>query len=310
MGVAANVQGLWAYRDAEIRELVEPIIGPERSGRIYPIGSLARAGALLDRYAARCENFVLVVPRIAVLGARSAPRDTGNQPRALPGYQGQSPWLVGGSDWSVTSMNPIAAIQVATTRRGPRAAAGPAWLPDEVVTLDTMLAAYTINGARVQCQEDHVGSVKVGKVADLVVLDRDLTTMPPPAFRNAQVRYTFLVPRRTASLSSDDSVGATGDARTCPLPWHRHRHVLPRTWSAANHRSFAGSFLSQLSVGVQHHRDGLLEIGARWTRRRPHEPECARLRGTLRRVRRSLGGGGNTNREVRSEKRERRHCLT
>ena len=40
-------------------------------------------------------EFVLVVTGIAVLGARSAPRDTGNQPRALPGYQGRSPWLVG-----------------------------------------------------------------------------------------------------------------------------------------------------------------------------------------------------------------------
>ena len=52
----------------------------------------------LDRYTAPDENFVLVVPqrrrRIAVLGARSAPRETGNQPRALLRYQGQSLWLV------------------------------------------------------------------------------------------------------------------------------------------------------------------------------------------------------------------------
>jgi hypothetical protein len=62
----------------------------------------------LDRYAARYVISVLVVTRIAVLGARSAPsrgpqradcarwggRDTGNQTRALPGYQGQSSWLV------------------------------------------------------------------------------------------------------------------------------------------------------------------------------------------------------------------------
>ena len=44
----------------------------------------------LDRYAARCVNFVLVVTRIAVLGVRSAQKDTGNQPRALLGYQGRS----------------------------------------------------------------------------------------------------------------------------------------------------------------------------------------------------------------------------
>ena len=38
-----------------------------------------------------------------------------------------------------------------------------------------MLMAYTINGARLQLQEDEVGSIKVGKAADLVVLDRDIT---------------------------------------------------------------------------------------------------------------------------------------
>jgi Carboxypeptidase regulatory-like domain/TonB dependent receptor len=53
-----------------------------------------RGFSALDRYAARCVNLVLVVTRIAVLGARSAPGDTGNQARALPGYRGQSPWLV------------------------------------------------------------------------------------------------------------------------------------------------------------------------------------------------------------------------
>jgi hypothetical protein len=50
----------------------------------------------LDRYTGRNANFVLVASdRIAVLAARSAAGATGNQPRALPGYQGQSPWLVG-----------------------------------------------------------------------------------------------------------------------------------------------------------------------------------------------------------------------
>ena len=48
----------------------------------------------LDRHAARCLNRVLVTTRMAVLGARSAPRNTGNQSRALPGYRGWSPWLV------------------------------------------------------------------------------------------------------------------------------------------------------------------------------------------------------------------------
>jgi predicted amidohydrolase YtcJ len=100
--------------------------------------------------------------------------------------------LVGGSDWSVTSMNPLAAIQVAVTRRGPGADTGPAWLPDEVVTLEAMLAAYTINGARVQLQEDEVGSITVGKAADLIVLDRDLRSIPAEDIGSAKVLYTFI----------------------------------------------------------------------------------------------------------------------
>jgi len=144
--VAANIQGLWAYRDEETQELVEPAIGPERAGRLYPLGSLERAGAT----------------------------------------------LVGGSDWSVTSMNPLAAIEVAVTRRGARQPTGPAWLPQEVVSLDAMLLAYTINGARLQLHEDETGSITVGKAADLVVLDKNLRSIPVVDINTARVLYTFL----------------------------------------------------------------------------------------------------------------------
>jgi hypothetical protein len=49
----------------------------------------------LDRYAARCVNFVLVVPRIAVLAAQSAAKETGNRPRGSAGIsRGGAPWLV------------------------------------------------------------------------------------------------------------------------------------------------------------------------------------------------------------------------
>jgi predicted amidohydrolase YtcJ len=144
--VAANIQGLWAYRDEETIALVEPAIGRERSARLYPLGSLERAGAT----------------------------------------------LVGGSDWSVTSMNPLPAIEIAITRRGARQPAGPAWLPEEVVGRDAMLMAYTINGARLQLQEDEVGSITVGKAADLVVLDRDIRSIPAVDINTARVRHTFV----------------------------------------------------------------------------------------------------------------------
>jgi predicted amidohydrolase YtcJ len=100
--------------------------------------------------------------------------------------------IVGGSDWSVTSMNPLDAIQVAVTRRGLKEPPGPAWLPEEVVDLPLMIAAYTINGAYVNFQEHETGSIEVGKAADLVVLDRNLFAIPKHEIHKTQVLLTLL----------------------------------------------------------------------------------------------------------------------
>jgi hypothetical protein len=87
--------------------------------------------------------------------------------------------VVGGSDWTVSSLNPLDAIQTALTRRAVDSGAGPAWLPDERVDLVDMLAAYTINAAWLNHQEREVGSLEAGKAADLVILDRNLFAIPP-----------------------------------------------------------------------------------------------------------------------------------
>ncbi len=100
--------------------------------------------------------------------------------------------IVGGSDWSVTSMNPLDAIQVAVTRRGLTDPPGPAWLPEELVDLPTMIAAYTINGAYVNFQEKDTGSIEVGKAADLIVLDRNLFDIPPHEIHNVKMVSTIL----------------------------------------------------------------------------------------------------------------------
>lgn len=100
--------------------------------------------------------------------------------------------IVGGSDWSVTSMNPLDAIQVAVTRRGIKDGPGPAWIPDEIVDLPLMLAAYTINGAYVNFQENETGSIEVGKAGDLIVLDRNLFEIPRHEIHLAKVLMTLL----------------------------------------------------------------------------------------------------------------------
>lgn len=100
--------------------------------------------------------------------------------------------MVCGSDWSVSSMNPLDAIQVAITRRGLNDGPGPAWIPQEVVDLSTMLAGYTINGAYLAFQEAETGSIEVGKAADLIVLDRNLFEMPAEKIHQAKVLLTLL----------------------------------------------------------------------------------------------------------------------
>jgi len=100
--------------------------------------------------------------------------------------------MAAGSDWPVTSLNPIEAIQVAVTRRGPHEVEGPAWIPEEKVDLATMLAAYTIDGAYLNREEKETGSIEPGKSADLIVLDRDLFKIPPEQIHEAKVVLTLL----------------------------------------------------------------------------------------------------------------------
>ena len=100
--------------------------------------------------------------------------------------------IVGGSDWSVSSMNPLEAIQVAVTRQRLEDDTSEPWIPEEVVNLGTMLAAYTINGAYVNFQEKETGSIEVGKAADLVVLDRNLFEIPKVEISRAKPLLTLL----------------------------------------------------------------------------------------------------------------------
>ena len=100
--------------------------------------------------------------------------------------------VVSGSDWNVSSLNPLEAIQVAVTRRGPTDSAGPAWIPEEQVDLTTMLKSYTITAAYAAHQEASNGSLEVGKSADLIVLDRDLYAIPVTEIHQAKVLMTIM----------------------------------------------------------------------------------------------------------------------
>jgi predicted amidohydrolase YtcJ len=100
--------------------------------------------------------------------------------------------LAGGSDWSVSSVNPLDAVQVAVTRRALKAAAdSPSWLPDERLDLPAVLAAYTNGGAYVNFEDRVSGSLEAGKFADLIVLDQNLFAIPPERIHEAKVLWTL-----------------------------------------------------------------------------------------------------------------------
>jgi predicted amidohydrolase YtcJ len=100
--------------------------------------------------------------------------------------------LAAGSDWSVSSMNPLDGMEVAITRRGIDAIDREAWIPEERVDLETILTAYTRGGAYAMHQERWVGSLEAGKRADIIVLDRDLFRLAPEEIHRARVLWTLL----------------------------------------------------------------------------------------------------------------------
>lgn len=80
--------------------------------------------------------------------------------------------IAGGSDWDVSSFNPFEAMAVAMSRSNPEEPERAPLNAGEALTLDQMLEAYTRNAARLIGRDDEVGSLSVGKYADLIVLDQ------------------------------------------------------------------------------------------------------------------------------------------
>jgi len=146
LGVAASFQALWAYPDAWIMEINLPVVGRERVQRMYPIGSIHRAGGT----------------------------------------------IVGSSDWAVSSMNPLEAIETAITRQDASGQVDGTLNADEAVDLATMIDAYTRNAAQLLGHDGITGSIETGKRADIVVLDRDVFAIPAAELSEVRVDMTLL----------------------------------------------------------------------------------------------------------------------
>lgn len=110
--------------------------------------------------------------------------------------------LAAGSDWPVTSPDPLAGIHVAVTRRLPPGhpdRVEEPFLPEQALDLATALTAYTAGAAYVN-QLDDTGIIAPGRAADLVVLDRDLFAIPADEIGTARVAATYVDGRMVHAL--------------------------------------------------------------------------------------------------------------
>ncbi|MGH3040139.1 MAG: amidohydrolase [Gaiellaceae bacterium] len=146
LGVVANVSPYWACRSGYVDELTEPFIGPERSARMYPFGSLVGAGA-----------------RLAF-----------------------------GSDWTVSTADPLQQLEVAVTRVSPETRGREPLVPEEAVDLQTALQTFTAGSAHVNFLDAGTGTLEPSKLADLVVLDRDVLDPGAGPIGDARVLLTLV----------------------------------------------------------------------------------------------------------------------
>src|SRR2546422_444284 len=100
--------------------------------------------------------------------------------------------LAFGSDWTVAPLDPILGVYAAGTRRTLDGKNPGGWVPQQKITLAEALHAYTVGSAYATFDEAKRGVLARGYDADVVVIDRNLFTLPPDSLDRARVRYTIV----------------------------------------------------------------------------------------------------------------------
>jgi predicted amidohydrolase YtcJ len=133
-------------------------------------------------------------PYHAIDDGRWAEKEIGSE-RAKTSYAWRSlldldARLAFGSDWPVAPPAPLDGIYAAVTRRTLDGKHPGGWIPQQKIAVEEALRAYTSDAAYAEFTEKRKGTLEPGKLADFVVLDRDLTRIPAPEIRSARVMAT------------------------------------------------------------------------------------------------------------------------
>jgi hypothetical protein len=172
-----------ANKDSTIRHHLAhlQVIHPDDIPRFAPLGATANIQPLWATNEPQMTE--LTIP---FLGET---RSTWQYPFAALAKTGAH--IAGGSDWPVSSPDPLLGVHVAVNRSTPDNGTRP-FLPEQAISLQTALAAYTAGSARINGLDNTAGHIKAGHDADLAIVDADLAHIPDDEIWQASVRQTWI----------------------------------------------------------------------------------------------------------------------
>ena len=100
--------------------------------------------------------------------------------------------LAFGTDWTVAPLNPILSIYAAVTRRTLDGKNPNGWIPEQKISVEEAVRAYTIGSAYAEFQENVKGTITPGKLADMVILSGDIFKIDPKEIEKVKVVMTIM----------------------------------------------------------------------------------------------------------------------
>lgn len=96
-----------------------------------------------------------------------------------------------GTDYQVEPLNPMEGLYASVTRKDRLGEEGDGWYPEQKIEMEDAIRYYTLGSAYAQFMEDRKGMIKPGYLADIVITDKDLLTIPEQEIMKTKVDYTI-----------------------------------------------------------------------------------------------------------------------
>jgi predicted amidohydrolase YtcJ len=100
--------------------------------------------------------------------------------------------LAFGTDYQVEPLNPMEGLYAAVSRKDRLGEEGEGWFPEQKLTMEEAIKYYTLGSAYAQFMEGRKGMIKKGYLADIVIVDKDLLTIPEKEIMKTRVDYTIV----------------------------------------------------------------------------------------------------------------------